>query len=101
MTSLFLSYAREDDEPFVKWLYHDLVDKGFDVWYDCESMPSRALPFPEEIRDAIYDSDRLLPVIGPHAVRDSAWVKAELGHVRDILHESIWYLNRKLRFYLH
>ncbi len=34
MTSLFLSYARDDDEPFVRRLYDDLIAAGFDVWFD-------------------------------------------------------------------
>ena len=41
MTSLFLSYARNDDEPFVRRLYADLTAAGFDVWFDRVSMPSR------------------------------------------------------------
>ena len=43
MPSLFLSYAREDDEPFVERLYHALRARGFDVWWDRVSMPSRQL----------------------------------------------------------
>jgi hypothetical protein len=39
---LFLSYARGDDEPFVRRLYHDLTAEGFKVWRDREGMPSRA-----------------------------------------------------------
>ena len=45
MTTLFLSHARGDDEPFVHRLHNDLTACGFDVWWDRESMPSRgALP---------------------------------------------------------
>ncbi|HMF36346.1 MAG TPA: TIR domain-containing protein [Isosphaeraceae bacterium] len=43
MSTLFLSYARGDDEPFVKRLYYDLSARGFSVWWDRESMPGRAL----------------------------------------------------------
>ncbi len=50
---LFLSYARDDDEPFVRRLYEDLVKAGFEVWFDRVSMPSRQLTFYQEIRDAI------------------------------------------------
>jgi hypothetical protein len=39
---LFISYARADDEPFVKRLYHDLKNAGFDVWWDRVSMPNRS-----------------------------------------------------------
>jgi hypothetical protein len=32
MTSVFLSYARADDEPFVRRLCEDLTAAGFTVW---------------------------------------------------------------------
>jgi hypothetical protein len=48
---LFLSYARGDDEPFVKRLYKDLTAKGLNVWWDRVAMPSRALTFLQEIRN--------------------------------------------------
>ncbi len=65
MTEIFLSYARGDDEPFVGHLYDDLTASGFTVWYDRVAMPSRALTFLQEIRDAIAAADRLLLVVGP------------------------------------
>ncbi len=68
MTTIFLSYARGDDEPFVRRLYNDLVLVGFEVWFDRVSMPSRQLTFFQEIRDAVAARDRLLLVIGPKAV---------------------------------
>jgi hypothetical protein len=65
MTSVFLSYARNDDEAFVPRLYADLSKAGFDLWFDRVSMPSRQLTFHQEIRDAIAAHDRLLLVVGP------------------------------------
>jgi hypothetical protein len=62
MTSIFLSYARDDDEAFVKRLYTDLTKAGFDVWFDRVSMPARQLTFHQEIRDAIAARERRLPV---------------------------------------
>ena len=67
MPSLFLSYAREDDEPFVERLYHALRARGFDVWWDRVSMPSRLLTFHQEIREAIAARERLILVVGPRA----------------------------------
>lgn len=75
MTTIFLSYARDDDEPFAKRLYEDLTSRGFDVWWDRVSMPNRALTFLHEIREAIVEHDRLIPpgsgyadaIIGPSA----------------------------------
>jgi WD40 repeat protein len=68
INSIFLSYARDDDELFVKRLYNDLVARGFEVWWDRVSMPSRQLTFYQEIRDAIMSRDRVVLVVGPHAV---------------------------------
>jgi WD40 repeat protein len=65
MTSIFLSYARDDDEAFARRLHADLTKAGFDVWFDRVSMPSRQLTFHQEIRDAIAARDRLLLVVGP------------------------------------
>ena len=50
---LFISYARADDEPFVRRLYQDLTEFGYDVWWDREAMESRGRTFLQEIRDAI------------------------------------------------
>jgi hypothetical protein len=76
MTSLFLSYARGDDEPFVERLYHALRAGGFDVWWDRACMPNRGATFTDEIRRAIAARDRLVLVVGPRAV-GSAYVRDE------------------------
>ncbi len=68
MDKIFISYARGDDEPFVKRLYESLTKAGFDVWFDRVSMPSRALTFHQEIRDAINARERLILVVGPKAI---------------------------------
>jgi len=77
--SLFLSYARKDDEPFVRRLYEDLTGEGLRVWFDRESMPNRGLKFTREIADAIEAADRLLLVVGPRALT-SDYVEAEWRH---------------------
>ena len=48
---IFLSYARSDDEPFVKRLYEDLTGNGYTVWWDRVAMPCRALTFLQEIQE--------------------------------------------------
>jgi WD40 repeat protein len=73
---LFLSYARDDDEAFVRQLYDGLTKANFDVWFDRVSMPSRQLTFYQEIRDAIAARDRLVLVVGPKAV-ESDYVTQE------------------------
>lgn len=65
---IFLSYARDDDAPFVWRLYRGLTAAGFDVWFDRVSMPARMLTFHQEIRDAIAACDRLVLVVGPNVV---------------------------------
>jgi WD40 repeat protein len=82
---VFLSYARADDEPFVKRLYHDLKQQGFEVWWDRVSMPSRALTFLQEIRDAITQVDRVLFVVGPRGIK-SDYVRAEWEYALSICH---------------
>ena len=76
LPSIFLSYARGDDDAFVEQLYHDLADEGFDVWWDKTCLPSRSLTFHQEIRDAINARDRMLVVLGPKALR-SEYVREE------------------------
>lgn len=85
LPSIFLSYARADDEPFVKKLYESLTTAGFQVWWDRVSMPNRALTFLQEIRDAIEHADHLVLVVGPNAigsndVKESEYVRAEWQH---------------------
>ncbi len=76
-TRVFLSYARGDDEPFVKRLHADLAKAGFTVWFDRESLMSRGLNFHQEIKDAIRtELDRVIYVGGPNAAL-SAFVRAE------------------------
>lgn len=76
MSEIFLSYGRGDDEAYVRSLYGRLKDEGYDAWFDRDRMPSRALTFLQEIRDAVRASDRLVVVLGPAAVR-SEYVRAE------------------------
>lgn len=76
MAGCFISYAREDDEPFAEALCHDLRTRGIDVWWDRRSMESRGRTFLQEIRDAIAGSERFLLVVGPAAVT-SDYVTAE------------------------
>jgi WD40 repeat protein len=76
---IFISYARADDETFVKQLYQDLTEHDFYVWWDRKAMESRGRTFLQELRDAIEASDRLIAVIGPKAVT-SDYVRAEWEH---------------------
>src|SRR5260370_6924143 len=77
--SVFISYARADDEGFVEKLCGDLTHNNVTVWWDRAAMESRGRTFLQEIRDAIERSDRVLAVIGPMALR-SDYVRSELEH---------------------
>ncbi|WP_155395974.1 NB-ARC domain-containing protein [Methanosarcina mazei] len=79
LPSLFISYAREDDEPFVEKLYQDLKENGFEIWWDRAAMKNRGRTFLQEIRDAIEDSDLLIAVIGPKAIESDS-VRYEWEH---------------------
>ena len=81
MYDLFLSYARADDELFVRWLYEELRAGGLTIWFDRESMPSRSLTFLHEIRAAIDAVERVLVVVGPSALA-SDYVRAEWQHAQ-------------------
>ncbi len=77
--TLFISYARADDEPFVRRLYDDLKAHGFNVWYDRVSMPNHGRGFTQEIAHAIEQADRLILVCGP-AADASEYVRKECEH---------------------
>jgi hypothetical protein len=77
--NIFISYARADDEFFIKQLYQDLTENGYEIWWDREAMESRGRTFLQELRDAIEGSDRLIAVIGPKAVT-SDYVRVEWEH---------------------
>ena len=84
---VFLSYARGDEEPFVRRLYADLQQAGFTVWFDRESLMSRGLTFHQEIKDAIRtEVDRVLYIGGPKSalsanVREEWQFALECDHV--------------------
>ena len=84
---VFLSYARGDDEPFVRRLYDDLLRAGFTVWFDRESLLSRGRTFHQEIKEAIRcEVDRIVYVGGPKAalspyVREEWQFGLEFDHV--------------------
>ncbi len=65
--SVFISYAWEDDKPFVARLHKDLTRSGFEVWWDRTSLTWDQRPFRQDIADAIRSHDRLILVVGPKA----------------------------------
>lgn len=76
MEQIFISYARDDDERFVRRLYRDLLARDIFVWWDRKAMESRGRTFLDEIRDAIASAERVILVIGPKAAT-SDYVRQE------------------------
>jgi hypothetical protein len=77
--TVFISYARGDDEPFVERLHSDLEARDFDIWWDRVAMSARGLTFLHEIREAIDSCERFILVLGPKSVM-SEYVTAEWRH---------------------
>jgi len=85
--SIFISYGRGDDhedyndpdKSFLHKLYKDLTGGCHDVWWDRKSMPARGLTFTDEIKSAVTKHDRLILLLGPHAV-NSPYVTYEWRH---------------------
>jgi WD40 repeat protein len=76
---VFISYARDDDEPFANQLCSDISQAGGTVWWDRKCMESRGRTFLQELRDAIENVDRVVFVVGPRSV-ESPYCRAELEH---------------------
>jgi len=76
MGKIFISYARKDAKSFAEDLSNDLKKHGLDVWWDYEAMESRGRTFLQEIRDAIWDAERLIAVITPEGL-ESDYVRFE------------------------
>lgn len=82
---IFISYARKDNENnFVNRLHKYLSDRArdLDVWIDTERMLSNGQPWRQQIRDRIKASDRIIAVIGPHALKSTnVWYEWEHGYL--------------------
>jgi hypothetical protein len=72
-TSIFISYARKDGITLTKQLHAALSEKGFEVWFDQESMRSRGSGFPAELKRGIEDADYVIFISTPSALQ-SEWV---------------------------
>ena len=65
---LFLSYGQRDAAALALRLRDDLSKKGFKVWQDAERIRA-GYDWTDEIREGIRESDILLALLSPHAVR--------------------------------
>jgi hypothetical protein len=78
MPSCFISYARDDDEPFAERLRVHLESAGVAVWWDREAMRARGVMFLQELEDAIRSVNRVVLICGP-TTKASPNVAHELG----------------------
>jgi len=74
---LFISYKRDDAQPFAEKLYESLDTRGFDVFIDVRSVPP-AVDFQSELWHRMSDSDVVVLVDTP-GFRASRWTTAELA----------------------
>jgi hypothetical protein len=74
---LFISYKREDAQPFANCLYDALDAHGFDVFIDVRSVPP-AVDFQSELWHRMSDADVVVLVDTP-GFRVSRWTTAELA----------------------
>ena len=74
---LFISYRREDAQPFAERLYDALDSRGFDVFIDVRSVPP-AVDFQSVLWHRMSDSDVVVLVDTP-GFRASRWTTAELA----------------------
>jgi hypothetical protein len=72
MTSVFISYRREDSEGYAVWIFDVLLDQlGPDnVFMDRTTIPPGA-PYPQVLQTQLESCDALLALIGPR------WLKAQ------------------------
>jgi WD40 repeat protein len=77
--TIFISYARDDDEAFVTRLRENLIANGKAVWWDRASMESRGRTFLAEIRAAIESAERLVLVVGTKT-KERPYVEVEWRH---------------------
>jgi WD40 repeat protein len=65
---VFLSYGRRDAKPLADRLALDLARHGFEVWQDVHQIRSGS-DWQERIVDALRQSDAVVALLSPHAVR--------------------------------
>jgi len=76
MAKVFLSYAREDEEP-ARRLYADLCQKGVDVWFDKVSLlPGQK--WRQVIHQAIGESRYFVALLSSNSVTKRGFVQKEL-----------------------
>jgi WD40 repeat protein len=69
---IFLSYGHRDATELALRLRSDLEENGYSVWQD-EKRIRGGHAWTDEIRDGLRESDLVLAMLSPHAVRRKGW----------------------------
>jgi len=69
---IFLSYGHRDATELALRLRGDLEARGYSVWQDEERIRA-GQAWTDEIRDGLRESDLVLALLSPHAVRRKGW----------------------------
>ena len=77
---VFISYARKDGFATARRLHADLTQAGFDVWWDKGGGIPYGSDFTVEIEAGIANSDYLVVLLTPAAVRPDGFVRKEIGY---------------------
>ncbi len=79
---VFLSYRRDGGEAMAQLLHNSLVERGYKVFYDIESLKSG--PFNTKLYERIEECDDFILILPPNAldrcVFDEDWVRCEIHH---------------------
>lgn len=79
---IFISYRRDGGEFFGKILHDKLTDKGYNVFFDVESLRSGL--FDEQLYEKIDECNDFLLILSPNAldrcINEGDWVKNEIAY---------------------
>ncbi len=79
---IFISYRRNGGEAMAQLIHDKLVEKGYRVFYDIESLKSG--PFDSKLYEKIEECDDFLLILPPQAldrcIYDEDWVRCEIRH---------------------
>lgn len=81
-SQIFISYRREGGETMAQLLYDKLTDRGYQVFYDIETLKSGA--FDTKLYQKIEECDDFILILPPQAldrcIYDEDWVRCEIRH---------------------
>lgn len=71
---VFISYGRAESKTFATKVHDQLVQKGYDVWFDQNDIPL-AVDFQSQIDDGITKAHTFVFIISPHAIKSPYCLK--------------------------